>query len=61
MVFFIFLPFLNNHSNTCHLLGKLLGDGHVVQSIVCVYNLVPYILLHGMEEIVSADRCALHI
>ncbi len=30
--YFVFLPFVNNHTNCCHLLTKLLGDGLVAHS-----------------------------
>ncbi len=30
--YFVFLPFANYHTNCCHLLTKLLGDGHVAHS-----------------------------
>ncbi len=43
--YFVFHPFVNNHTNCCHLLTKLLGDGLVTHSsLVKVYNLVPDIL-----------------
>ncbi len=39
--YFVFLPFANNHTNCCHLLTKLLGDGLVAHSsLVSVYSLV---------------------
>lgn len=66
-----FFPYLNNRSNSCHLLTKLVADGLVVHSsLLHVYNLVPDILLQlfvlangggeaGMKEIDSVLKCAL--
>ncbi len=43
--YFVFLPFAYNHTNCCHLLTKLLGDGLVAHSsLVLIYNLVPDII-----------------
>ncbi len=70
--YFVFLPFLNNRTNCCLLLTKLLADGLVAHSsLVQIYNLVPDVLWQlfglahgsaevGMEDTDSMDRCLLY-
>ncbi len=67
--YFVFLPIVNNHTNCCHLLTKLLGDGLVVHSPLCrstilsLTSLDSSLVLAMVESlesdglIASVDRC----
>ena len=42
---FVILPFLNNHTYSCHLLIYLLANGLVAHSgLLQIYNLIPDVL-----------------